>query len=72
MITPMAKTKPVKKRQRQLQLPNVPKGKAKATGNPFFALRVPAALLTAYCRKVGGRPNACARVREHMERVVRS
>ncbi len=49
---------------------NVGKKNERKEGNPFLALRAPAALLSAYVRKHGDRAKACAAIRAHMSKVT--
>jgi hypothetical protein len=66
--TKSSKSKATKATKSKARKPGAPRKTEE--GNPFFAFRVPVKVLVAYCRKVGGRPEACKRLREHMARVA--
>lgn len=49
---------------------NVGKKNERKEGNPFFAFRAPAALLSAFVKKHGDRAKACAAIRAHMSKAT--
>ena len=63
--------KPKGRKRKQLTLPHVPPPQSKNTGNPILAFRVPLQLQRAYFKKHGGREEAYAALKRHMQVTTR-
>lgn len=64
--------KPVKKNSTRVMSTrsNVGKKNERKEGNPFFAFRAPADLLSAFVKLHGDRAAACEAIRAHMSKAV--